>query len=117
MASLQCYLIDGSLVRNFEILSMITEEEALAKILEKVGPLPPRRVPLSGALNCFARKDYLARAPLPNFDNSAMDGYAVVASSAGRGKRFEVIGEQPAGLDRELRVSAGQAVRIFTGAP
>jgi molybdopterin molybdotransferase len=74
-------------------------------------------MPLDQALNCFVRKDYLARAPLPNFDNSAMDGYAVAASSVGRGQRLQVIGEQPAGIDRKLRISRGQAVRIFTGAP
>jgi molybdopterin molybdotransferase len=46
-----------------------------------------------------------------------MDGYAIVASSATRGARLQVIGEQPAGVDRQLRISAGEAVRIFTGAP
>ena len=46
-----------------------------------------------------------------------MDGYAVVASSCKKGGRLRVIGEQPAGPDRKLRVSDGEAVRIFTGAP
>ncbi len=46
-----------------------------------------------------------------------MDGYAVVAGTCGAGKRLRVIGEQPAGLDRHLRVSPGEAIRIFTGAP
>jgi molybdopterin molybdotransferase len=46
-----------------------------------------------------------------------MDGYAVVASSCNKGGRLRVIGEQPAGLDRKLRVGHGEAVRIFTGAP
>jgi molybdopterin molybdotransferase len=46
-----------------------------------------------------------------------MDGYAVVASSCGNGARLRVIGEQPAGIDRQLRISSGEAVRIFTGAP
>jgi molybdopterin molybdotransferase len=55
--------------------------------------------------------------PLPTFDNSAMDGYAVVASSSRKGARLKVIGEQPAGPDRQLRISPGEAVRIFTGAP
>ena len=45
-----------------------------------------------------------------------MDGYAVVASSCKKGGRLRVIGEQPAGPDRKLRVSDGEAVRIFTGA-
>src|SRR5256885_2898717 len=46
-----------------------------------------------------------------------MDGYAVVAGTCGAGKRLGVIGEQPAGSDRRLRISPGEAVRIFTGAP
>jgi molybdopterin molybdotransferase len=97
---------------------MISEEEARKRILEKVSPLEERAVPLAGALNCFAAQDYFARLPLPAFDNSAMDGYAVVASSCKKGGRLRVVGEQPAGPDRKLRVSGdGEAVRIFTGAP
>ncbi|MEY2531792.1 MAG: molybdopterin molybdotransferase [Verrucomicrobiota bacterium] len=96
---------------------MISEEEALAKILDLVQPLPGRCVSLSQALDCFSAADLVARVPLPNFDNSAMDGYAVVASSCRAGSHLRVVGEQPAGKDRQLRVSAGEAVRIFTGAP
>ena len=96
---------------------MISEDEARTQVLQAVRTLPSRRVPLSQALDCFAAEDYLARLPLPAFDNSAMDGYAVVASSCKRGGRLRVIGEQPAGPDRKLRVSDGEAVRIFTGAP
>src|SRR5215468_5812173 len=95
---------------------MISEEEARQRILEKVGPLDQRAVPVASALGCFAARDYFARLPLPAFDNSAMDGYAILASSCNKGARLRVIGEQPAGLDRKLRVSAGEAVRIFTGA-
>jgi len=96
---------------------MISEEEARAKILETIRPLPPRRLSILKALDCFAAEDYFARLPLPNFDNSAMDGYAVVASSCAPGKRLRVVGEQAAGLDQQLRASAGDAIRIFTGAP
>ena len=96
---------------------IISEEEARAKILETIRPLPPRRLSISKALDCFAAEDYFVRLPLPNFDNSAMDGYAVVASSCAPGKRLRVVGEQAAGLDQQLRASAGDAVRIFTGAP
>jgi molybdopterin molybdotransferase len=96
---------------------MISEEEARKKVLAEIGVRPGRSVLVSQALSCFAAEDYFSSLPLPNFDNSAMDGYAVVASSCGVGKRLRVIGEQPAALDRRLRVSAGEAVRIFTGAP
>ena len=96
---------------------MISEEEARKKIIESVRPLASRRLPRSQTLGCFAADEYFARLPLPTFDNSAMDGYAVVASSCTKGARLRVTGEQPAGPDRRLRISPGEAVRIFTGAP
>src|SRR5438477_10104543 len=96
---------------------MISEAEARAKILPAVRTLPPRKVSILQALDYFAAEDYFARLPLPNFDNSAMDGYAVLASDCKPGKRLRVTGEQPAGVDRKLRVSNCEAIRIFTGAP
>ena len=96
---------------------MISEEEARNRILEAVSPTPERTVPLSGALGCFSARSVVAGLSLPAFDNSAMDGYAIVASSSKKGARLQVIGEQPAGVDRQLRISPGEAVRIFTGAP
>ena len=95
---------------------VISEEEARQRILEEVSPLDKRAVPLAGAIDCFAAQDYFARLSLPAFDNSAMDGYAIVASACKKGDQLRVVGEQPAGADRKLRVSDGEAVRIFTGA-
>src|SRR5262249_8574059 len=106
-------------ISNCELIkfAVISEEEARARILDKIKPLPERAVPLAQALGCFAAQDHVARLPLPAFDNSAMDGYAVVAGACKKGARLRVTGEQPAGRDRRLRVSFGDAVRIFTGAP
>ncbi|HEY4283290.1 MAG TPA: gephyrin-like molybdotransferase Glp [Chthoniobacterales bacterium] len=96
---------------------MISEQEALARILHETAPLPGRNVALAEALNCFLAEDVVAKTPLPNFDNSAMDGYAVVASDCHPGGRLKLTGEQPAGIDRHLRISSGETIRIFTGAP
>ncbi|HET9419097.1 MAG TPA: gephyrin-like molybdotransferase Glp [Chthoniobacterales bacterium] len=96
---------------------MTSEEKARATILDSVRPLSTRRLSILRGLDCFAGQDYFARVPLPLFDNSAMDGYAVMASDCAPGSRLRVIAEQPAGFDRHLRVAAGEAVRIFTGAP
>jgi molybdopterin molybdotransferase len=96
---------------------VITEEQALARILESVSPLRTRTVPLIEAREKFAAADFFARVALPRFDNSAMDGYAVVAAACADGKSQRLIGEQPAGMDRGLRVEPGEAVRVFTGAP
>lgn len=96
---------------------MLSEEEALTKILDRVQPLLPRAVPVERARGCFTARDIIAQLPLPVFDNSAMDGYAVIAEDCAPGKRLRVIGGQPAGVDRKLQLQSGEAVRIFTGAP
>jgi len=96
---------------------MISEGDARAKILEAVRPLPAKKMSILQAIDHFAAEDYFARLPLPMFDNSAMDGYAVIASDCKKGARLRVIDEQPAGVDRKLRVLNGNTVRIFTGAP
>jgi molybdopterin molybdotransferase len=95
---------------------VITEEQALARILENVSPRRTRTVPLIEGREKFSAKDVFARVALPRFDNSAMDGYAVVAAACREGKPQKLVGEQPAGADRGLRMAAGEAIRVFTGA-
>ena len=96
---------------------MLSEEDARAKILERVQLLPTRKIPVERARGCFAAGDVFSGLPLPLFDNSAMDGYAVIANGCTRDARLRVVGEQPAGVDRKLYVRSGEAVRIFTGGP
>jgi len=96
---------------------MIEEKEALAKILGHVRALPAREVPLAEALDAFCARDLFAGLSLPLFDNSSMDGYALVAGSAEVGAHLQLVGEQPAGLDRKLALRPGEAIRILTGAP
>lgn len=96
---------------------MTSETEALAAVLAKIPVLPAGPVPLIESLGRFSAQDLWARRALPPFDNSAMDGYAVQAESCRAGARLRVIGGQPAGADRGLTMGAGEAIRIFTGAP
>lgn len=96
---------------------MISEEEALAKILAATVPLDAEAVDLLVACGRFSAGDLFAAQPLPGFDNSAMDGYAVRAGDCTAAARLRITGEQPAGLDLSLTVGAGECVRIFTGAP
>lgn len=81
--------------------------------------LPAARIPLADALGCVAAEDLHAPGPLPPFDHSAMDGFAVRrADLPATGERsFELIGEAFAGADSVPTVGAGQCVRITTGAP
>lgn len=100
---------------------MRTVDEHLAEILSMVGPLAPLDVPLGEAHGCLLAEDVAAPAPLPGFDNSAMDGYAVrCADLAGASPqtpvRLVVSGEVAAGEAPRLSVQPGLAARIFTGA-
>ena len=96
---------------------MTSETDARTAVLTKVTPRPGGSVPLLDSLGRFSAQEVLAQRPLPPFDNSAMDGYAVQAESCRTGARLRVIAEQPAGADRGLTIGAGEAIRIFTGAP
>ena len=96
---------------------MISEEQALAKILSGIEPLDSETLDLLAACGRFSTADLFATLPLPRFDNSAMDGYAVPSASCHEGARLKVVGTQPAGPDLRLTLCAGEAIRIFTGAP
>lgn len=95
---------------------MISEAEALQRILATIRPGPIEQVPLEVALDRFSTDDLLAQVPVPSFDNSSMDGYAIRAADSREAAAIRVVGEQPAGLNRHMRVSPGCAIRVFTGA-
>jgi len=95
---------------------MISVEEALSRCLDLVKPLPPETVPLAQAAGRWMRAPATARRDQPPFPASAMDGYAVLGDP-GAGDSLDVIGEAGAGHAFDGTVGAGQAVRIFTGAP
>ena len=97
---------------------MISEREALAAILAAVPPAESEALPLTSAAGRINTRDIHAALPLPGFDNSAMDGWALHESDCGiTGTPLRIIGGQPAGPDRGLTVREGEAARIFTGAP
>jgi len=95
---------------------MLTESEARDLVLSHVTSLAPERLPISETLGRFASSQLLASIPLPGFDNSQVDGYALRATDAVVGAELPVISEQPAGPDLHLQCQAGSAIRIFTGA-
>lgn len=98
---------------------MISEQDARQRIVTALAPLPRETRPLLEALGAYAAEDFAASVPLPGFDNSAMDGYALAfdGESAAAGVRFCLTGEQAAGADRGLALGPGEAARVFTGAP
>jgi len=96
---------------------MISVADARAALLDLVAPLSVESIPLAEAAGRVLAEPVSARRDQPPFAASAMDGYAVNADEVERHAMFKVIGEAAAGHGFQGRVGAGQAVRIFTGAP
>ena len=97
---------------------MISVDQALAIVLERIAPLGAETVALLRALNRVLAEDILADLDLPPFDRARMDGYAVRSSDAESALvRLRVIGEVAAGKTFDNEVQPGEAVKIFTGAP
>ncbi|MGC9439859.1 gephyrin-like molybdotransferase Glp [Streptomyces sp. WG5] len=97
-------------------------QDHLDDILATVRPLEPIELNLLDAQGCVLVDDITVPLPLPPFDNSSMDGYAVrVADVAGASEEFpavlEVVGDVAAGRIDPPSVGPGQAARIMTGAP
>jgi molybdopterin molybdotransferase len=96
---------------------MIPYEEALAIALRSAPVGAATDVSLVDAVGCVLAEDVTSDTDLPPFNRSAMDGYAVRASDlAEPGVRLKVVGTMAAGDRPGITVSAGEAVRIFTGA-
>lgn len=97
---------------------MITVDQALAIVLERINPLGPEEVPLEEALGRILQQDVRADIDLPPFDRARMDGYALRAQDlATAPASLKLIGEIAAGASFEGVLSPGEAVKIFTGAP
>ncbi len=97
---------------------MIPVAEARARILSAVTQVAAERVPVTEALGRVLAVDVTARTDQPPAAVSAMDGYAVRASDVDATPcELRVIGEAPAGHPFSGSVSAGETVRIYTGAP
>jgi molybdopterin molybdotransferase len=101
---------------------MRSVDEHLAEILARVGPLGQMELHLLDAHGCVLAEDVVAPTPLPAFDNSSMDGYAVRAADvAGATPQspvsLPVVGDIAAGSQKVFSVQQGLCVRIMTGAP
>ena len=97
---------------------MIPVDAALDIVLKHTPSLGAEEVPLTEALGRVLVEDVSTDSDLPPFDRSAMDGYAVRAADVATvPARLRLVGEVAAGHPFEGTVGAGEAARIFTGAP
>lgn len=98
---------------------MITYEEAQELVFREARVLGEEEVGLKEAFGRVLAKDLFAPHPLPPFDNSAMDGYALRSEDTyNYGKVFlTLVAEEAAGNFQNAPLSKGQAAKIMTGAP
>lgn len=99
-------------------MGLLPADVALARILDVIPSPDEERVPITEAAGRVLARDLAAKLTQPPFDASAMDGYAIHGTAGvSPGDCWTVIGEAAAGSGFVGAVAAGQAVRIFTGAP
>ncbi len=97
----------------------LTVDEALHRILASVAtPVSSEQRALAEAAGAVLAEPLVAKLTQPPFNASAMDGYAVRAADVAKlPATLSVVGESAAGHGHHAPIGAGEAVRIFTGAP
>jgi molybdopterin molybdotransferase len=101
---------------------MISLEAARERILRVICPAHAVRVAVADGLGRFIRQPISAPIDLPPFDNSAMDGYALLANdvrsaSPSQPVRLRLRDRVPAGELPHAPVTPGTCARVFTGSP
>jgi molybdopterin molybdotransferase len=96
---------------------MLSVEEARAQILGRVRVLEVERVDLMAALGRVLGDPVVSTREIPPWPNSSMDGYAIRAADAEPGATLRIVGRVEAGAVPARALQAGEAMRIFTGAP
>jgi molybdopterin molybdotransferase len=99
-----------------------TVDEHLSVVLDGIGSIDPIELTLLDAQGLLLAENISADFPLPSFDNSAMDGYAVRAidtrdATPADPVRLQVVGDVAAGAKSRSGMGPGLAMRIMTGAP
>jgi molybdopterin molybdotransferase len=101
--------------------SLTSVEDHLAGILAAIRPLAPTELGINDAYGLILAEDVAAASPLPSFDNSAMDGYAVrvddvATASEEHPVTLPVVAEVAAGDTGAYALQPGTSIRIMTGA-
>lgn len=103
---------------------MISVDEARSRVIELAGQerfrMPTETVDLFDALHRVAAADLKSDIDVTPFDNTAMDGFAVVMSSLENASEaepveLEIVDWIGAGIVSKLTLEPNQAIRIMTG--
>ncbi|HQQ93444.1 MAG TPA: molybdopterin molybdotransferase MoeA [Bacteroidia bacterium] len=96
---------------------MIPVSKAKELVLEKCVSVGTEIIPLYEAVERVSVNDLFAPIDTPPFDQSAMDGYAILYKDLEQFSSFRLLQEIPAGTHLSLQHLPGSTLRIFTGAP
>jgi molybdopterin molybdotransferase len=97
---------------------VISVGEASARVLADAKPLSAEMVDVGGAMGRVIAEPVVAAITSPPWDNSSMDGYAVMSADLERAPiRLRVVATIPAGGFAPRPLARGEAMRIMTGAP
>lgn len=101
---------------------MITVQEAITQIRSALSPLEETTILIEDSLGRVLAEPISAPQDLPSFDNSGMDGIAVIAADTEQASpenpvTLSLTGSIPAGTASDKPLTRGQAIQIMTGAP
>jgi molybdopterin molybdotransferase len=101
--------------------ALTSVETHLGEILKVIRPLTPTELNLADALGLVLAQDVTAPGPLPSFDNSSMDGYAVrvqdvATASEQHPVTLPVVDEVAAGDTGAYALPEGASIKVMTGA-
>ncbi|HQK95153.1 MAG TPA: hypothetical protein PLD23_16750, partial [Armatimonadota bacterium] len=97
---------------------MVPLEDALAQVdavMASRPALPVEAVPLGKCVGRVLAEDVLARLDVPPFDQSKMDGYAILADD--RRGNYDLLEVVAAGRMPSAPLRPGACVKVMTGAP
>ncbi|MCL5973937.1 MAG: molybdopterin molybdotransferase MoeA [Actinobacteria bacterium] len=95
-------------------------QEVIDHTLANIERMPELSTTLGEASGLFLAHPIVVENPVPPFDNTAVDGFAVCMETfaAGIAEDLNVVATVAAGDDpSHLRLRSGEAIRIMTGAP
>ena len=101
------------------LAGLLTLEQARAKMLESITPVTDTiEIATMNSFGYVIAEDILSPINVPNYRNSAMDGYAVKASDlpAAGSRPFKLVGTSWAGTPFSGEVNSNECIRIMTGA-
>ena len=102
-------------------MTLLSVDEARARILSHFHPVATETLPLAECADRVLAQDIAATTELPPFDNSSMDGFAlrvadVLEATDTSPRPLRVVADIPAGLSPTISLAPGEAARIMTGA-